>query len=736
LQFLLGQVRLHVDPHLPVESTELPVTTSTLTKGSHELRSHFKVIDALAIASIFTIGGLVYGVFVNSVGFYWDDWPVVWVYNTLGSQGVARYFAGQRPAYGWIVAHVAQMIGIAPVGWQILSLLVRCTSSVVLFAGFSALWPRKRDFAWLVSTLALLYPGFTLQPIGLGFLEYHLSFLLFVVSLTATIFSIIRPAYRWLFIAVSLITGALSYIVIEYFIGLEFLRLLVILFLTRRGDERQNLTSLKSSLLAWSPYAVVWTVYLIWRAFIFRVISGYGPSYMNVGSHVSEVLRNPAGELLRRGLSLIHNILMSSLFAWSRPFHPDLISFNGRARVISWIIAAMVIAIALYTLRRITVAAHAEQSRRRLDNGAQTFRRDAFILGLVGLVVAGIPLAIPGQLIIFDQYLSFDDRFTLPFMLPASIVLASLFTFLDTRKLTGALVLSAMLSAFSAYQSQNGAIYRGVWLEQKSLFWQIVWRAPVLKRGTSLLIDGIPRPLYGNHSAGTLDMLYGPDARGDGLNYFMFDLARLSVDELLWSGKKLSYRPNQPLIGHVRSFEFAGTTTQSVVAWISPTGTLRVVAQPYASEILEGSSLEMNLSQLSHPEQVISDGPLVPADPLLKILGPEPKNKWLYFYQKAELQRQLQNWGAVAELGDEVREERLGPNDPSEWFPFIDAYTRTHRYRTAASISINLLDERPDALEPLTSIWVRVKREDSQNSPELSGALAVLGDRLPLSDSR
>lgn len=708
------------------------MTTSILTKRSHEFSTDFKVTDALAIASIFAIGGLVYGVFVTSLGFYWDDWPVVWVYKAFGSQGVTRYFAGQRPAYGWIVAHVAQMIGIAPVGWHILSLLVRCSSSAVLFVAFSALWPRRRDFAWLIGTLALLYPGFTLQPIGLGFLEYHLSFLLFVVSLTATIFSLTRPAYCWLFIAVSLITEALSYIVIEYFVGLEFVRLLIILFLTCRGSERWNF---KSSLIAWSPYVVVWTGYLVWRTFIFRVTSGYGPGYMKVGSHVSEVLRNPAGELLRRSLSLIHNILMSTILAWSRPFGPDLISFTGRAQVISWIIAMIVVAIAIHTLRRVTVEAHREQSSRRSDDDPQNFHRAALILGIVGLLVAGIPLVVPGQLITFEPHLSFDDRFTLPFMLPVSIILAWLFTLFGTRKLPGALVLSAMLFAFSAYQSQNGAIYRRAWLAQRSLFWQIAWRAPVLKRGTSLLVDGIPRPLYGNHSAGTLDMLYGPDPRGGGSNYFMFDLAHLSVDEPFWSGKNLSYRTNRPLIGRVRSFEFAGTTTQSVVAWISPAGTLRVVTQPYASEILEGSSLIINLSQLSHPEQVISDGSLVPSGPLLKILGPEPKNQWLYFYQKAELQRQLQNWGAVAELGDEVRVEGDGPKDPSEWFPFIDAYTRTHQYRTAANISIDLLNERPDALEPLTSIWLRVKREDPQNSPELRAALAVLGDNIPLSDS-
>jgi len=94
------------------------MTKQDPTESSNNLSSHLKWTSALGIASIFAIGGLIYGVFVTSLGFYWDDWPVVWVYNAFGSPGVAAYFAGQRPAYGWVIAHVAQMLGIAPVGWK------------------------------------------------------------------------------------------------------------------------------------------------------------------------------------------------------------------------------------------------------------------------------------------------------------------------------------------------------------------------------------------------------------------------------------------------------------------------------------------------------------------------------------------------------------------------------------------------------------------------------------------
>jgi len=711
------------------------MTKQDPTESSNNLSSHLKWTSALGIASIFAIGGLIYGVFVTSLGFYWDDWPVVWVYNAFGSPGVAAYFAGQRPAYGWVIAHVAQMVGIAPVGWQILSLMVRCTSSAVLFVAFCRLWPQRRDFAWLVSAIVLLYPGFTLQPIALGFLEYHLSFLLFVVSLAATVFSVTRSSYRWLLIAVSLVTEALSYIVIEYFVGLEFLRLLIILIVACRGDARLNLKSLNSSLITWSPYAVVWAAYVIWRTFIFHVVSGYGPAIMSVGTDISKVARHPVMELAHRSAGLIHNILMSSILAWARPFGPGLIAFNVRSQLFSWIVATVVVAIGIYTLRRVNVVAHTRQSSAQSDNDPRKFHGSVLTLGIVGMFVAGIPFMVSGQLIIFDPSFSFHDRFTLSFMLPASILLACLITLIGTHKLAGTIVLSIVLFGFSAYQSQNSAFYRHSWSEQRSLFWQIAWRAPVLKEGTCLLVDGMPLPLYANHSAGTLDLLYGPNALAGRLNYFMFDLAMISEEEPSWSGMNLSYRPNRPLIGRVRWFEFEGTTSQSVVAWISPTGTFRVVTQPYASEMLRGAVLSINLSQLSHPEQVISDSVPVPAGPLLRILGPEPTDQWLYFYQKAELQRQLQHWGAVALLGDEARQKGDEPNDPSEWFPFIDAYTRTHQYQTAASISMNVLRERPDALEPLTSIWRRVKREDSQDLPELSEALATLEDSLPLSES-
>jgi hypothetical protein len=702
----------------------------------HGDRFYLKRPDTLAIISFLAIGALVYGLYIPVVGFYWDDWPIIWVYNALGPRGLSNYFASDRPVSGWIYANLAPILGISPTGWQLVALAVRCTSSAALFVAFCALWPRRKDVAWLVGTLVLLYPGFTQQPIALTYLSQHLSFLFFVVSLAATIFSIAKPANRWLFLPISLVTEGFSYLITEYFLGLELFRLLVIGALASRECVTRDLKKkLKTALVMWSPYATVWTAYVVWRAFVFHVASPFGTaSNKDVGSDISRILSSPIHEAIARVWGGIHNILMATVLAWARPFSPDLITLNSRSGILSWTIATIVVGIAIYTLRRLTISPQPVRASEPLDDEPRCFPKTGLLLGLLGLGVAGLPFVVSGLTAGFTPHPSFADRFTLPFMLAASLTLSCLLAFLGTRSLSRLLYVSLILFAFSAFQVQNASVYHRDWLAQKSFFWQLAWRAPVLKQGTSIFAEGLPPSMYGNHSAGLLNLLYNRDDSAGHLDYFIFDLSRLSVDKLSWGTGNLSLRPGDPVVGRLRAFEFQGNTAQSLVSWISPRGTFRIVTQPYANEILRGSALCLNLSNLSQPGEVISNAPGLPAGPLLKFFGPEPKGQWLYFYQRAELERQLKHWDAVASLGDEVMKQGYKPSDPSEWFPFIEGYARTHRYRTALDISNSVLEESPDALAALSSLWLRVKREDLQNSAELSNALRVLGDKLVLRD--
>jgi hypothetical protein len=74
----------------------------------------------------------------------------------------------------------------------------------------------------------------------------------------------------------------------------------------------------------------------------------------------------------------------------------------------------------------------------------------------------------------------------------------------------------------------------------------------------------------------------------------------------------------------------------------------------------------------SRADNVVADGQQV--EPPGLVLGPEPPHEWCYFYQKAELALQSENWEEVIRLVEEASQRGLVPDDPIEWMPFLQAY--------------------------------------------------------------
>ena len=219
-------------------------------------------------------------------------------------------------------------------------------------------------------------PGFTQQPIALTYLPHHVSFLLFVLSLMFTVLSITRPAYRWLLLPLALTTEGLSYVIIEYFVGLELLRVVLIGVVS---DRQRTLGSLKAkvtaALISWSPYAAVWIGYIVWRAVFMQ--AGPTESYKNVGSDVSRVLSSPLHAAAARVFDGIHNVCMATVFAWTRPFRPDLIMFSSGSIILAWAVGAIVALIAIYMLRRLAGVSGRSPSPSQLTTDSIIYRSRA-----------------------------------------------------------------------------------------------------------------------------------------------------------------------------------------------------------------------------------------------------------------------------------------------------------------------------------------------------------------------
>jgi hypothetical protein len=696
------------------------VLSSVMTDWASNNSSRWNRNDLLATLALIAITILVYGPFLRFTGFYWDDWPVVWVYSSHGAAGLKNYFAGNRPVVGWLFARLFPVLGIRPFGWQLLSLATRGASSITVFVALRALWPQLREIAWTTAAFVLVYPGFTQQPIALTYLPHHLSFLLFVLSLFGTIVSIRSARYRWMALGLALLAEGASYLLTEYFLGLELFRVMVIWLLAEDGNRRKKA---KAALLRWSPYAALWVLYVFLRSVVLPTAPS--ASYKDAGSGMLRILKHPFHAVPGLLSTELHNIPIAAVAAWARPFVQDFTA-ESRSALLAWGIAAMVSSIALYALRALRQANTADDESLFVAKLSRQGRKMACLVAC-GLVVAGLPFLISGLRAGFEIQPSYTDRMTLPFVLPASLAAVSLFAAVSSSRRVRLSIVILFLFVCSAFQVQNGNFYRKDWIAQKLLFWQFAWRAPALEEGTSIFAVGLPKSLYRNHSAGLLDLLYSHQPSVDRMHYFIYDLEHPPEDGGVPSKMDLNYAPGMPVTGAVRSFEFSGTVGHSIVGWISPRGMLRIVTPSHPNEILLCPALCSNLAQVSQPQKVIHDSQETPAGPLLAVFGIEPKLGWPYFYQRAELERQFKNWDAVAALGDEAKRHGNEPVDPSEWFPFIDGYARAGKYAMAEDLSRQMIEQAPDAFAPLSELWSRVIRDNPSNPAELDSAKRVFG---------
>jgi hypothetical protein len=113
-------------------------------------------------------------------------------------------------------------------------------------------------------------------------------------------------------------------------------------------------------------------------------------------------------------------------------------------------------------------------------------------------------------------------------------------------------------------------------------------------------------------------------------------------------------------------------------------------------------------SALSNPEQILPSATAV----MPAVYGPEPAHGWCYYFQKADLARQLGDWETVIRLGDEALALNDYPNNPLERFVFIEGYAHTGKWERAVKFSRESYQVSRDYVGPLLcGLWERIETE-------------------------
>ncbi|NJC98903.1 MAG: hypothetical protein C3F07_01715 [Anaerolineales bacterium] len=628
---------------------------------------------------------LAYGLLAPQLGFYWDDQPMSWIRYQLGPEAMAQYFSTNRPVWGMLYQVTTRLLPQVPVYWQVFALLWRWLGAVVVWLIVRELWRDRPRFALGAALFFLLYPGFNQQWGAYLYSHFFIVLFFFLLSLHLMLRGRTIPA---------LIFSALNLWMMEYFFVLELARVGLI-WTALRDSHPDPKERLKPTFRLWLPYLALFALAVLSRLFIFNN-QVYGFSLM------SQLRADPVATIL----GLIQNFFVSlwvvSGAAWAQIFTGIDPSVHG-TRTIALYVAVMLVVLAgvgLYLFRQ---------------NEQTAQRRSAWYavgLGLFMLPFAGVPFWTTGLVISLAHPAS---RFTLPFMLGVSLILAGLLEFIPQSKIRNALF--ALLIGLAAGRQFLWSVdYLRDWQSQKNLFWQLTWRAPGIQPDTLVLMNEELSFYADNSISAPLNWIYAPDNKSGRIDYVLF----YPTNRLNSSLPGL--QPGLPIHYDYLAGTFEGNTSQALAFYYSPPACLRLLEPDLDSNnrfILDDSLMRV-ASALSNADRIVAEQKAV----MPAIYGPEPEHGWCYYFQKADLARQMGDWETVVKLGNQAFKLDDFPNNPVERFVFIEGYAHVGDWDRAIELSKMSYRVSKDYVGPLLcQLWKRMETETDQ-SPERSEASA------------
>ena len=668
----------------------------------HLLTTLFNLVSRPAITLLIATL-LVYGFFIPFLGFYWDDLMLQWISQSMGTSGLASYFSTNRPVWGLFYQISTSLLGDDPWQWQIFGLFWRWLASYGLYCLGKQLW-REKTPALLAALIFLTYPGFAQQYIAMVYGHFFLVLSAFFFSLTFSLMAVStrdRKRAR-LLTGAALLLSAVNLFSMEYFFMLEVLRPLM-MWLVQWKDAIHWRLQREDAIKSWLPYLLVFLAAGFWRAFIFN----YQTNNYEVG--LLDLLRSDPWQTILTLLgTVLRDLWQTVLKVWGLVFQfPGFKSFGQRA----WIII-LVFSLALLVF---TAGVFLWRDRKKeAVAGRRTYLATLWV-GLVALLLGGIPF----WLTQIPVGLHFpNDRFTLPFILGVALFWVSLVMLIPLRRWiqVGVVLLAVALSA--SYQLRTGIQFQRDWEQQTRFFWQMVWRIPALEENTILFAHELPFRYFSDNSlTGGLNWIYDdtnqPDKSIPYVLYYPTVRVGLAVKALT---------ANEPVQQNLLVGEFYGNTSQSLALFYQPPACLRVLDPELETDNWMVPLQVRETIHLTNWDVILPQPQHLPPT----IYGPEPQHGWCYYFQKADLARQLGDWPEVNRLGEIAFQLDDQPNDPLERFPFIEAYAHLGLWEQALQQSQLSASISPVIHPALCKLWDRIERETTATDEKSSAIQSAI----------
>ncbi|NMB55647.1 MAG: hypothetical protein GYA15_13200 [Leptolinea sp.] len=652
---------------------------------------------------------VIYLPFLTRLGIYWDDWQVVFLNLIQKPAAYWEYFLADRPFSIWTYLLTVPLFGVSPLPWQVFTLTMRIAAAWFFAAALSILWPlRTWEVRW-AAVLLLVFPGFTQTTVSIAFSQHFIAQALFFASLWLMLKAAEEPRKAAWMVPLACLLSLMQLMTMEYFAAAELIRPILLYFFFRNYQPEDRRISVRRTLLAWLPFVIPLVIFAVWRF-------GYYPrlSAENTPTLASALLSDPAGSLRQLAQFALQDTFSTAFSVWMDALKPTSLDFRT-ILILVW--SCFGVLISSFWFWKTAGENEIEKP------GGDRFFFQAMIIALLFLLLGGLPVWSTNRQALVGLW---SDRFTLAPMAGSALLLAAAAAWLTHDRQRQVIFLGLLVTMAVYAQILNVQKYTENWEIQRDFYWQLKWRAPDLERGTAVVAPKLPTSYISDYSVGfALNAMYGKSPVDKQAQYWFFIGPRAKGNYFS------AYQPGLPVEYLLRDVKYTGMTNDLLgISFAAGRECLRVL-DPFYKEAPtrlgdDLGGIERDMLPVSNTNRILSD---TSASSLRgDVFGSEPAHGWCYFYQKADLARQFQQWQEIPRLAVEAEEKGLRSKNGMEYLPFIEGFAQTGNAEKALETSLDANTLTYGMTPALCSMWQRYARMDTVNG--LQAAAEEFFDRV------
>lgn len=653
---------------------------------------------------------LALGLLLPELGFFQDDWIYIFFHQAEGAEGIVEflYYDG-HPLSGWSLILSFALLGSKPLYWHIFSLFWRWLTATAVWFILIRIWPHHKDRALVATLIFALHPAFVIQSQALIYSQVWISYFVLAISFYFTVVAIQNPGKfaRYMFLAI--LFKLVHAVTDEYTWGTELMRPVLIWLALPQSDESRS-SRLKRTVLMSLPFLAIVIPQFVWRGLIYEspVLYRSEPLLFN------ELLLSPVSTLIVLIQKTIPDIVLMLFSSWNRVVEARYFDFSRPINVYLAIVQLVTTLGALFYLHRSTLFSNTT------DQDQSSWTKQALVLGIVGMILGIAPTVAAGYFM-FEKIPPWNTRFIFGPLIGVALILSAFFYLILTSRRAQILVLAVAVGALANWHERNADDFRQSWQKQERLYQQLLWRAPSIKPNTAIITSEEILGHMGDYPTSfSINSIY--EASGSKpLPYWFFALSEnfeFSVERLREKNTLEVQKANASFKGDIQNIIFITYEPENKQClWV-----LRPEDATYKDlpGEMKKAALMSNYKNISADER---------ENRLFHEIVKEDRNTWCFYYQKADLARQLGDWDTVVSYWEDASGTTYRPENGFEYIVFIEAYAHLGNWETALALTNQARKTTQGMHLILCPTWQRLEQEtpaSDTKAAQISEAYNVL----------